>query len=368
MKKLIIYPFEKEISDIARYREILEEYKLVNIVAPKGWGLGGKESSKLDGGEKTGMIISEQFEKALEECDTVFFNDTKSQALFYTYLDKIRVAYERNKEILMTKALYERLSLNEKLDFDVNIVNTPMNYYDDFLNKEYRYKLYKINTPIIGVFGIGDYCNKFDIQLELRKKFIKDGYRVSQLGTKQYSTLFGFPSLPEFIFSSDMSMEEKILSFNHYIHYIEHKENPDIIILGIPGGIMPLSDEYTNYFGELSLIISKAVPIDVSILSMYYTKELEIKILNDIKLYFKYALQCSVDYFNLTNIKYERDPSSGDVYYTTMDNQKVSKFISKQGELYKIHNINLFSVLDQSAFENIYNCIIKELAEGILQI
>ncbi len=39
MKKLIIYPFEKEISDIARYREILEEYKLVNIVAPKGWGL-----------------------------------------------------------------------------------------------------------------------------------------------------------------------------------------------------------------------------------------------------------------------------------------------------------------------------------------
>ncbi|WP_238915659.1 TIGR04066 family peptide maturation system protein [Clostridium sp. YIM B02555] len=368
MKKLMIYPFDKEVTDIARYRENLKNYQLINVISPKGWGLNGKDSNKLDGGKETGMIISEEFEDALKKCDAVFFSDTKKQSLFDTYLNKINMANGQNKEIVMTKELYKKLSLQENINVDVNFINTTMIDFSEFVIREFKHKLYKIDTPILGVFGVGDYCNKFDIQLGLRSKFEKDGYKVSQLGTKQYSELFGIYNLPEFLFASDMSMENKILNFNHYIHNIEINEEPDIIILGIPGGIMPLSNEYTNYFGELALIMSKAVPIDIGILSIYYTKEIEIKTLNDIKQYCKYALQCDVDYFNLANIKYEREPSSGEVYFTTISNHKVMEFISEKKDIYKAHNLNLFSILDENSFVGGYECIISDLTEGIVQI
>ncbi|MDY4115665.1 MAG: TIGR04066 family peptide maturation system protein, partial [Blautia sp.] len=104
-----------------------------------------------------------------------------------------------------------------------------------------------------------------------RKIFIEQNYKVFQVGTKDYSTLFELDNWPRFLFSQEISFPKKVFAFNRWIFERVKKLEPDIIILGIPGGIMPINNKICNYFGELALIISKALKIDVNIF-VYFVK------------------------------------------------------------------------------------------------
>lgn len=366
MKKLMVYPYNRETTSIARWKDLLENYELVSLVGTKGWGLDNRDASILDKGKETGIIVSEDFEAEIKKCDCVYFNEVINEQLLDKYLDKLKTAYDEGKEILMSQSLYKKLSVKDISYMNIKVIDSEDD--GDFFEKEYKAKIYKLSTPIIGVFGSGDYCSKFDVQLGVRKQFAKEGYKIFQLGTKAYSRLFGFNSLPDFLFTNSMSMEEKILRFNHYIHYIELTEQPDLIILGIPGGILPLSDEYTNHFGEMSLILSKAVPIDIGILSTYYTRQIEAESLEELRTYCRYALQCDMDYINLTNMKQEKDPSADEIYYTTIDNTKVEKFIEDESDEFAESSLNLFSILNEDDTKRICEKIIDDLSENIIEI
>jgi len=55
MKKLLIYPFNKETCPIARYRHLLNGYEIISAIPEKGFGWEGKDVCELDGGELTGF-------------------------------------------------------------------------------------------------------------------------------------------------------------------------------------------------------------------------------------------------------------------------------------------------------------------------
>lgn len=54
--------------------------------------------------------------------------------------------------------------------------------------------------------GIGQNVQKFDLQLYLRSRFIDKGYKVSQIGTKKISGLFGLHPLPDFYLIHNIQM------------------------------------------------------------------------------------------------------------------------------------------------------------------
>lgn len=71
--------------------------------------------------------------------------------------------------------------------------------------------------------------------------------------------MLGFYSFPSFMYDSNISEVNKVLMFNRFVRKIEKVEAPDIIIIGIPGGIMPYNRQFTRAFEEQ---ISSHISID----------------------------------------------------------------------------------------------------------
>lgn len=88
------------------------------------------------------------------------------------------------------------------------------------------------------------------------------------MGTKEYSSLFGFEALPAFLFESG-GLREKILRLNHLIYDKVLQEKADLFIIGCPGGIMRHNPFDFEEYGELSYLIGNAVKADASVLSLY---------------------------------------------------------------------------------------------------
>lgn len=70
------------------------------------------------------------------------------------------------------------------------------------------------------------------MQLELRKKLSERGYKISQIGTKSYSQLFGVRPFPEIMFKNMYTEKEKIFYFNQYVSSIAKNESLDAKLNG----------------------------------------------------------------------------------------------------------------------------------------
>ena len=262
------------------------------------------------------------------------------------------------KEILVTKDVLEQLEkkqipiqgiicLEQEVDFDL------------YCSEE----LYDIDVPIITVTGAGENCEKFDLQLAVRKIFIEQNYKVFQVGTKDYSTLFELDNWPRFLFSQEISFPKKVFAFNRWIFERVKKLEPDIIILGIPGGIMPINNKICNYFGELALIISKALKIDVNILSLYFNKNINHELLKSYQDYCQFALNFPTNYFNISSnyFKYDEEKNEYKIEIFHMDSEYVKKEFpeNNHAEFYVFNNSYKIGALLSS------DNILKEFIDNI---
>lgn len=51
MKKVVLFPFNIHCSEILRYNHFSSKYEIVGAIAPKGWGIGGRDIGFIDGEE-----------------------------------------------------------------------------------------------------------------------------------------------------------------------------------------------------------------------------------------------------------------------------------------------------------------------------
>lgn len=61
-------------------------------------------------------------------------------------------------------------------------------------------------------------------------------------------------------------MLQKKLRFNHYVNYIANSEDADIVIVGVPGGVVPISNKLFD-FGIMNYMVANAVKPDYVILN-----------------------------------------------------------------------------------------------------
>jgi peptide maturation system protein (TIGR04066 family) len=126
---------------------------------------------------------------------------------------------------------------------------------------------------------------------------------MCQLGSKGYSNMFGFNTMPDFLYSNNYSLEEKVFLFNRYIYDLQKQENPDLFIIGVPGGIMPFDNKATNYFAAIPYIVGNAINADAVILNVYYNKFTD-KYFEELYNYCKYRFGFNVSCFNVANTNY----------------------------------------------------------------
>ncbi|MBU3107437.1 TIGR04066 family peptide maturation system protein [Clostridium gasigenes] len=360
--KTMIYPFDVESVPLIRHNKLINNHNFLHVIAPNGWGISGKDAGCVDDGQPIGINVENDFDKGLENCDTVFFNESSREIDLERFIyPKIIKAAENSKNIICTIKLED-----EMVNKISNICNENNKYFKyfiytcDSIMSIPTEQIYQINTPVIFVIGLSERTHKFEIQLNIRENLKEMGYKVSQVGTRHYCELMGFHSFPKFMCSKSITESEKVTLFNHYIKNIEAKEQPDVIVIGIPGGTMPYNYEFTNRFGILAYQVSQAVKPDGVVLSTLYNK-FSSDFFELISKSHKYKFGCSIDCYNVTNASLNIPTSqmTGQLHYTTMD----WNFINEKKKIYSTLDTPVYNILDTDDAKSMANFLVNKLAE-----
>ena len=221
----------------------------------------------------------------------------------------------------------------------------------DFKRLELISEEQQISVPIVFVVGTAPYTEKFQIQLALRKQLLANGYKVSSIGSKPYSSLFGFHSFP-FFMNENKDDTQKIILFKKYVKCIEMTEQPDLIVIGIPGAIMAINKKHHFDYGVTAYMVSQAVAGDYVIMNMLYGKKYTTEQLEELSKVCKYRLNFEVDSFHLSNAWL--DPS------TLKDDQlRIIKLGKKE---YDQNVDRLYDLMNPTDMDRVYEDMITKLA------
>ncbi len=237
IKKAIVFPFNKEIHSLLRFQDMLN-FEIKSVLDSKYMGNINRTIGTVlqNLNDKTNLIV-ENIEKFDWEgdFDTVILGHLEKleKITKQNYFEKIiEKCAQYNKKIYILDDMSSQkrkflLNMMKKENVFFNSISTlDMQQY----NKD---KLYRFGRPILSVLGTSSRQGKFTLQLELRKRFLKDGYKVGQLGTEPTSKLFGFEEMIPFGYNASvhLNMEDMVFYNNSCMHEIGLKE-PDIIIIG----------------------------------------------------------------------------------------------------------------------------------------
>jgi peptide maturation system protein (TIGR04066 family) len=359
-QRLLIYPYHNDFVAPVKHAEFFQDYEITSLVSPNGWGLVGKDAGSAAKQENIGIMVEGNFKEALCDCDAVLFITSPSKLDIETIIyPNMLEAIKQGKDILCEIKLEDTkkqelskaaLAHGVRCEFLTN----PTKWLNPFNNE-----IYSFNTSVIFVLGMSEKTNKFDIQLALRERLLKEGYKVSQVGTKDYCELLGFHSMPDFMYGNNFSEHEKITVFNHYLKKIEKDEEPDVIVIGIPGGTMKFNNKFTSYYGVTAYEISQAVIPDAVICGVLY-EEYKPAFFEYTRTSLKYKLGFDVDYYHLASYQFDwiRTDASAQMSYTMLDSKKVNQKIKELSE----SKTPVFNILEEQQADEMFHLILNQLS------
>lgn len=245
---------------------------------------------------KEDVVISDDFDKSIHDAEILILLQGTNLP---DYVDKIKKAKMYGKKVYAAFSVLKLLRENGEAE-NVAALGNERN-----IENKNDGEILDINIPIIGIMGLGPYCDKFLCELYLRQYYTNQGYKVLQFGSKEFSALFGFESIPEFLLDRKIPMSDRIVEFNQYVAEKVKQEQPDIILIGVPEGIMPLSKILFNNFGEIAAIITSALNIDYTIMGVYYDDEIPDDFIKYLEGCIKYKFNSELLALCVSNTAYE---------------------------------------------------------------
>lgn len=363
MKKIMLFPFNLKTMPIIRHKNLIGSPDLYLISTP-AYYIKAKDASYMDNGCSVGLKVFEEreFSSILEEVDTVVFNEfdlnLDSEKDIFIKIDR---CLEKNKEVIYLNDL--KLPIIKEIQSKYSSEKFCGCKRENACLQELKNgnELFSIDVPVIFVCGIDEDCNKFDLELSIREKFLKNGYNISQVGSCNSSLLFGLHTFPSFIFNNEMSETDKIIAFNHYIKSIEMKENPDVILVGIPGDIVKLTQESINDFGITAFEVSNAIQPDYVFMCMPYggyTLDFFEYISNMASMRFEWDINC----FVMSNTVFSAVKSvDGTKDYLKLPIYEVDEKIKNISEK---SNLNLINIYNDEMLEKAFVKMLDELQDN----
>ncbi|WP_238533500.1 TIGR04066 family peptide maturation system protein [Paenibacillus terrae] len=173
--------------------------------------------------------------------------------------------------------------------------------------------------------GLNERTNKLGLQFAVRQKLEAAGYRISQMTSNGCGELVGAHSFPQFMLESGLTETQKIIMFNRFLKKIEQSEKPDLILVGIPGGVVPYNNTFTNYFGITSFLASRAVVPDGLICCLHYD-EYNTQYLEHVQKYLENRFSSSLLGYALCNNVFDSYSSSTvNMQYSSVDSRFVEE-------------------------------------------
>lgn len=336
-KKIMIFPYDSSLIHMIFWGLNMKEYELAEVVSLKSWGYCG-----IDAGERlglhTGLMVSDNFYSKLETVDAVFMADTKISL---------------NDDLVNHYKEYANKVGKEFLDFRIKAVCKKEDAWNKKLFPDKLPELYDIKVPLVIVVGTGENVGKFDAQMYVRNAFLNKGYKVSQIGSKPYCELWGFHSFPDFMRTNFISNADKIVMFNHYVNHIVAEEQSDAVVIGVPGGVAPISDKRLDDFGIMNYMVANAVKPDYVVLNMGCV-DYNIQYRETLSKVLLYRLNYNVDSVFLANtyINWEATDTLDQLVYLTLPVSKINAMAK---------DIDAYSIYDKENVEMFKNQILETL-------
>lgn len=361
IKKIIVYPYSIIFAPYLRHLSYTKNYNIVSAIVPGKLIKEDIDASFIDEGSQVSVPLCSGFESHLDQCDTVLWADydyNENQIFYNKVISQMKYVINIGKNIICCQELNSNIVDEFKLIAENN--NCIFNYLFDCDNQ----RVYDINNydadisvPIITVMGVSENCSKFETQLSIRRFLLDKGYKVSQIGSRQGCELLDFHSFPQFMINNNYNEVQKIDIFKKTIAKIQYTENPDVIIIGIPGGIIQFNEKENMHFGIFAYEICNAIDSDYNIVNSWV--DTIKKIFNDLEKIVQYRYNTQVDSICLSNISIFNDHSVIDresLEYNVYNTSKVDECIKNLGV------DSIYNVMDNNSMERLTNHIVEKLS------
>ena len=274
IKKAIAFPFNKEMHAIAANEDLLS----FQIVQYYDFDL------SLNNGRPISDIIKTNInEKEINnyssidweaDFDTVILGHCNQIAHLshFDYLsDVLNKAQEYHKKVYS----FERPFLTGLINNEKESVFYPrVEIGSAILNR--CGKMYNIGKPVLGIFGTSSQQGKYNLQLNLRRFFISNGYHVGQISSEPSGYLFGMDFVFPFGYRGEIPVDWRtsVLVLNDVIEKL-CENNCDIIIAGSQSGTIPYSFNNIDDFHINQFIFLNGCLPDSIILCVNYFDPIE---------------------------------------------------------------------------------------------
>lgn len=269
MKKVMIYPISIDLKETFKYFKTDDEKANIKLVV-----FNERE------------ILSEL--PNIKNISVFFLDYIEGFTPLEEYQKVLEFLMINHVHIMMGYPLYDKLGLNESSEM-IEIVN-PLycQKMNEFKQKKSKFTYFDI--PIVAVAGEGSNCDKFKTCLEMKKQTEKKEYKVMTVVANSLGYFMGAKLFPKEMFQNDIALQVKIHIFREWLIKEAKEDKPDMILIEIPGGILPLCEKEPNQYGEANLIISSAFKIDYTVINLYYDEVFLEEHLNDLEKICKYRL------------------------------------------------------------------------------
>ncbi|OPA73274.1 hypothetical protein BVG16_29795 [Paenibacillus selenitireducens] len=348
-KKIAIYPFYKGLLPLLLEDGELHNYELTYAIVPKGW----ESFEEVEDKRKNLICDEESFysEDLMSNIDVLLLCKPLFQVDKSIYSCITALAEEKGKHIIYVPELepvfnHSGLEGWECLELESSCT-TKSN------------ELASIDVPVILIMGMGENCEKWDVQLKLCDSFRKEGYKISLISSNPLSRLMGYHTIPSCIDSTHLTFTQQVENINAFIKNIEQIESPDVIILGVPGGILKYSSAAPNGYGYLPFLVCNAVVPDITILSLYCGNYEETH-LKEIKSTCLYRFGVNIDYYHISENVCLYNSEARQLEYYSVDHTYLAENISDfQADMLTFNSSN------SDSREGVFKRIMRELQDNI---
>ncbi len=264
IKKAVLYPYNKEMHSLVRYRDLLA-FKIVGVADPIGKGMVGKDAGKVIGEPVANLRISPNIRHTMADADTLILgyvdqlSRIRKRNLLREYL---QLALDEGCHVFSFQALDPNVDgdLYELADKKGLRLAYPHVHREELAQAIQNFNgLPPVDVPVLAVMGTSSQQGKFTLQLALRRRLMQKGYKVGQTGTEHHSRLFGMDAAFPMGYASPLK-----LPFQHYIPYLDYKmreicqrTQPDIILTGSQSGTIPyhVQEHSTHCLSSLAFLL-----------------------------------------------------------------------------------------------------------------
>ncbi len=374
--RMIVFPYGYDCEPIIRHAGLLlPDYEIVALVSPGGWGMAGKKITLEDRGMT--LNIYEKVQEVIEEFDSLFipafevFDEEVENRLIDEMVELIPhllnivcVAHltEKNRDKLCAACR----CVNSSCAFLYFSENRKPKEYGLMLPDDKYPVLQTIDIPVVIVAGAWEKTDKFEISLALRRRFLDNGYSLIQVGSREGCEIFGFHSFPGFMFRKDVDSIDKIIYFNRWIARLTEEEQPNLVMISIPGAMQNFNEQFTRGFSMLHHQVFQAVTPDVFVLCTFFMEKLT-EDLGDMSMFCEYRFGAPVDVFHMSNLLIDLNDSeeSNRIITNSIYRKDVSKAVAKGA---MISPIPIFNGLDSVECDRMFEVILEKLTPKEVQV